>query len=218
MANLFNILWTVEIVACITGIIYWRKIKNTVFKYFWVYLLLIVVAECIGRYFQTHNMLAVNKAYYSYFIIPSEFIFFFWLFYKCSNNIKRRLPIVFVGIYLLAWLIDVFYLSNKSFWFYSFSYTIGNLLLLILILRFFKKLTLSDEILYFKQNVLFWISFGLLLFYLGTFPYYGLRNTLVLNYKSIYLTYSSIVIILNCMMYLMFTFSFIWGKPNTKYL
>ncbi len=62
--------------------------------------------------------------------------------------------------------------------------------------------------------MLFWVSLGLLLYYLGAFPYYGLRNVLARDFQGVYITYTYIVYVLDILMYLMFTISFIWGKPN----
>lgn len=62
--------------------------------------------------------------------------------------------------------------------------------------------------------MLFWISLGLLIYYLGAFPYYGMRNVLAKEYKEIYITYGYIIYVLDILMYVMFTISFIWGKPN----
>lgn len=219
MENLVIIFRVIECIACITAILYWKKLKGSIFKLFPAYLLVIVLGECVGRYLRTHELLLMNKLFYNFLIIPAEFLFFFRIFYQAAKDKKdKRLPVIFTVIYSGAWLVDLAYLTNKIFWFYSFSYTVGNILLLVLILRFLTRLVLSDDILFFKHNILFWVCTGLLVFYLGTFPFYGLRNTLVHNYKDVYLGYSHIVYILNCLMYLMFTLGFIWGKPNTTSL
>jgi hypothetical protein len=206
-----------ELAAFVSSIIFWKKIKNSYWKYFSLYLLLIVISETIGRYLTHHNMDTANHQFYNYFEIPMEFTFFYWLFYRAQNKSKFRwLPIVCAAVYCASWLTDIFYFSKMQFVFYSFSYTVGNLLLLVLVLRFFIQLVTSDDILTFSQNMLFWVSLGALMFYLGTFPYYGLRNSIAYNYREIYITYSYIVYILDCFMYLMFIFSFVWGKPNIR--
>jgi len=208
-----------EIVSCITGFILFKKLRGSYWRWFPYYLAFIVVAEFTGKYFLEHKMLAACEKFCNLFEVPVEFLFFFWLFYRNFRESKyRKIPLMCIAAYLLCWLTDNLFLSKMNFWFYSFSYTCGNLLLLVLILTYFIGLVTTDAILKYKQDMLFWVSTGLLLFYLGTFPYYGLRNTLVYNYKQLYITYSYIMYILNCLMYLMFTFSFIWGKPNSRSL
>lgn len=204
--------------ACFAGYIFWNKVKASVFRYFPLYLTFILLSEFAGRLFKELEWNEMNKLLYNYLVIPAEFIFFFRLFYMDFKDKRYKwLPVFSTLIYMFSWFIDMFYLSTKKFWFYSFSYTTGNLLLLILIFSFFVQLINSDAILKFKENMLFWISAGLLLFFLGTFPYYGLLNTLNIRYTNLCISYGYIVVTLNCLMYLMFTFSFIWGKPNTKY-
>ncbi|MBS1772865.1 MAG: hypothetical protein JST82_08390 [Bacteroidetes bacterium] len=191
--------------------------KKTIFAFFPYYLLFIVIAEFAGRIFKYYEMGEMNKFLYSYVVIPVEFLFFFWLFYQSFRKERYKwLPIFCMAIYLASWSIDMLLLTNKKFWFYSFSYTVGNLLLLILIFRFFMQLITTNAILHFRHNMLFWISTGLLVFFLGTFPYYGLLNTLNTKYTSLCIAYGYIVFTLNCLMYLMFTLSFVWGRQNIK--
>ncbi len=184
-----------------------------------MYLVFVVISELFGYYlmvFFPHN-LKVNLSFYRYFEIPVEFIFFFALFYLSAREPGRKtLPALFIIIYLLSIVFDEFYFSRKTHLFDSISYTIGNLLLLILILRFFVQMVTSDDIMTFRQNMLFWVSLGLLFFYLGSFPFYALLNMMGPKHHDLMNTYKYIVYGLNSTMYLMFTFSFIWGKTNIK--
>jgi len=219
LATSVIILRVFEFVACVTGFIHWGKIRASIFKWFPFYLSFIVLSEFIGQLLSDPAMKRTNIAFFNYFEIPIEFLFFFWLFFKTGKHYTyKSLPIFCAGTYLVCWLIDSLYLSKLQFSFYSFSYTIGNLLLLVLILRYFILLVTSNSILGFANDMMFWICTGLLLYYLGTFPFYGLRNTLGTNYPQLYSTYSYIMYALNSLMYLMFTFSFIWGRPSLKSL
>ena len=221
--HLLTILRIMEAIACIAGFLAWKKIKDSYWKWFPVYLAFIVVSEFIGNYTQVHHLEHLNKAYFNYFEIPIEFLFFFWIFHMAFRRIiYSHLPMICTCIYIACWLADIFYLriyfNQSKFWFDSFSNTMGNLLLLILILRYFTELVSSDAILHFKSDMLFWVSTGLLIFYLGTFPFFGLYNILARVDQEFFLTYKYIMYVLNCIMYLSFTFSFIWGRStNTKY-
>ena len=209
---------SVEIVSVIAGFLCWSKLKGTYWKWFPFYLLFIAAAELTGKYFSLMGWKELNLGLFNYLVIPVEFLFFYWLFYQSFKKSNYNwLPFFSTVVYLVCLLFDYLFLSKKQLWFLSFSYTIGNLLLLVLIFRFYYKMVTTDAILSFKENRLFWVSSGLLLFYLGSFPYYGLLNTMSHNYPALCTTYRYVVIVLNILMYLMFTFSFIWGKPNTKY-
>ncbi len=220
-----KILLFFELLACVFGIINYNKVKNTPWQYFSLYLIFIVFSEILGvfllLYLPDTNY---NTFYFSYFEIPIEFNFFFLLFYLFEKNPgKRKLPGVFAVIYLIAWLSGIFYFKEKHPNFDSVSYTIGALLLLILILRFFIRLITSDELMKFRENRLFWVCLGLLTFYLGSFPYFSLISiphqtlkNLLPKYKELFTTYMYIVYGLNSFMYLTFAFSFIWGKNKTS--
>jgi hypothetical protein len=212
------IIMSMELVACVTGFIYWHKVKRSYWRKFPFYLLFIVLAECVGYTLSVNKMQVANVAFFNYIEIPIEFLFFFWLFHQSFKHTKNnKLAPISTIIYVVAWLTDIFYFSKHKFGFYSFSYTVGNLLLLVLILRYYVQLVTSDEILTFKTNMQFWVSAGMLLYYLGTFPFYGLTNTLSANYKTLYYSYIYVMYSLNCLMYLMFTLGFIWSNPNSKY-
>jgi hypothetical protein len=173
------------------------------------------MSEGFGAIMNNPHRATINQAYFNYFEIPVEFLFFFWLFYKAFQHLKSRIvPIVCAVLYIGCWLFDVTYFNRGAFFFYS-SYTIGILLMLVVVLMFFIRLGTSDDILTFRQNMLFWISVGMLFYYLGSLPFYALRNVMSYKFQSLYNHYAIIVEALNSFMYLMFTVSFIWGKPNT---
>jgi hypothetical protein len=207
-----------EAIAAITGFIYFKKIRKTPWQWFPVFLLLIVLSELLGHYLVATGNKIYNRNLYHYLVIPGEFIFYFWLFYK--YHLSKKLFISCITLYLLAWGFDTWILNQDAYkvpyWFSSLSYSVGNLVLVILILKYFLQLVNSNSILFFKSSNLFWVSTGLLVFFLGTFPYFGLRNLLHKNYTQTFWTYTYIMFYLNYFMYIMFSISFIWGKPNSK--
>lgn len=212
---LLIIFYCLEALPFIVSVFYWKKIRNTHYKWFSLYLLYIIATDVFGKYLISHNI--PNQHFYDYFVIPVEFLFFYWLLYRAlKSGSSKRLPAIATGLYLLSFLVDVFYFAKHVYPFYSFSYSVGNLLLLVLILSFFIQMINSDAVLTYRSNMMFWISTGLLIFYLGSCPYYGLRNTFVEQYHRINIVYNNIVLLLDCIMYLMFTFSFVWGKPNLR--
>ncbi len=211
-----------ELMAAIAGFCYWSQVKNSYWKWFPVYLSFIVVAEWAGWYMDYTQHAALNQAFYHYIVLPVEFLFFFWLLSRqtIAPGLKR-LSITGTFVYLLVWLFDTYLRSTDfyrtSYSFPSISYTTGNLVLLVLILSFLIKLVRSDDILHFKKNPLFWVCIGLLAFYLGTAPYYGLRNMMYKNHKTVFWAYTYLSFILNYCMYSLFTISFICRKPNSLY-
>ncbi len=205
-----------ELVACVTGFIYWKKIKHSYWKWFPIYLAIILITELTGKYILVvlHDR-KLNANIYRFFGIPIQFLFFFWLFKQNLKPYKeKRWPLYGAAIYIISWVVDFVYISKMKFGFQSFSYTMGNIILLVLLILFFVKFINSDEILEYKSSMMFWVCVGLLIFYLGTFPFYGLRNTLLQNYRGVYDVYWYINFILDYLMYILFAIAFIWGKPK----
>lgn len=205
-----------ELFAFITGLSYWKKIKHSYWKWFVIYLGFIVVLEITAKYIgYVLENIKLNGDLYYFFGLPVQFFFFYWLFYKWFENRSEKVwPIIGAAVYVLAWLADFFFLRGIRLWFSSFSYTVGNIVLLVLIILFFLKFINSNEILGYKFSMMFWVCIGLILFYLGTFPFYALRNTLYLHYKNIFYPYWDTNFVLNYLMYIFFTLTFIWGKPK----
>jgi hypothetical protein len=195
--------------AAVVGWLFRPKFKNTILGTFPFYLTFIFLGECVGFFTQKPEWKQLNETLHEFFIIPIEFIYFFWLLSKATAGAKsKKILFPFILLYLVSLVIEN--LIKTQFIFLSISYTLGNLLLLILIIRYLFQLISSDEILTYSSNPFFYISIGLLLFYLGTFPFYALKNYLWAYHKQIGLYYWYSMMVLNCMMYAMFTLSFIW--------
>jgi hypothetical protein len=206
-----------ELAACITGFLYWRK-QQGYWRWFPIYLAVIVCIELVGKYFwYVRHDVQVNAAIYRYLGLPIQFLFFYWLFrqYFTKNDTPlKHWPYIGALIYLLSWVVDAIWLSNIKFWFSSFSYTIGNIILLVLLFAFFIRMLRSEDILNYKTSQMFWVALGLLFFYLGTLPFYGLRNTLSENYYDLFMVYWYIHFALDYLMYIFFILSFVWGKQK----
>lgn len=207
-----------EGLACVTGLVYWKKIRHTYWKYFVVYLALVFFMEVSGEYLLYGlKDLPTGMKLYRYAAIPVEFLFMYWLFYKYARQQQGGWvwPIVFAIGYLACLLIDVCYIEGRTkIVFDSFSYSIGNIFLLLLVLQFFIRFIKSDELLHYRQSNMFWVSLGILFFYVGSLPFYGIRNTLYHQYREFFYVYWYIQYCLNYLMYTCFAISFIWGRPK----
>ena len=201
-----------EISACVAGFLSWKKIRNSYWKWFAIYLAVIVAVEIVG--FITQHNRPVNTAVFNYFGIPVQFFFLAWLFHLYfAETRKSWWPLIGAVIYLGAWVVDIF-TDKAPTWFTSFSYTVGNITLLVTIIIFFLRFIHSDEILNYRHSMMFLVSLGLLVFYLGTFPYYALRNTIYYKSRPLFYIYWAISLLLDWLMYIFFCIAFIWGRPK----
>ena len=205
-----------ELLAFIAGLVCWKKIKHSHWKWFVLYCGVILLTELTAKYIgYVLKKPKLNGDIYFFFGLPFQFIFIFWLFSQWFEKKKDKLlPLILFILYVIAWIVELVYLRERRMWFSSFSYTIGNIFLLLLIVLFFFRFVNSNQILMYRQSRMFWVSLGLLIFYLGTFPFFALRNTLYINYKQIFYPYWDATYILASVMYLLFAVAFIWGKTR----
>lgn len=211
-----SVLNVFELMSSLVGFYYWGKIKNTYWKYFPIYLALIVVTEIVGV-FNLHFFkdLITNVEIYRYWGIPIQFFFFFWLYYQYFKKSKLAfLPKIALIAYITMWIVEEIWLNENKIWLVWLSYSVGCIFLLILILAYIRNLTKSEELIEFKKDMMMWTSLGVLLFYIGSLPFWAMRNTMMNTYYDLFYVYNSIQYILNCAMYLLFSITFIWGQPK----
>lgn len=194
----------------IAGVVKLRSLRDSYWKWFVFYLVYIFVYEIISFHLSTNLEVSIRK-YLALVQIPIEFIFFYWLYALQSLKSKKLFWAVSI-IYLFSLVIE-YNLTSKLFTFKSLNSTIGTLLLLILVFLEFIKQIKSDSIVNFKQDKMFYINTGVILFYIGNMPFFGWYLS-ILNFPDIWNKYYIYFLVSNSIMYLLFAASFIWGKTK----
>ena len=154
----------------------------------------------------------LKQNFYALLVIPVEFLFFYWLFaYKSLKN--KKLFWMCTLIYLLSFIPHyTFFIDDNMI--NSFNYIVGAFLLTILIVLEFNKQIKNDDILLFRSNMMFYINAGVCLLYVGTLPFFSFYG-LILEDRFIWDNYYLFFMSANFLMYVLFSFSLLWGKPNT---
>lgn len=200
-----------EGIAAFTAILFFKKIKNSPYLYFAIYLIFIFCSEMFATFIGNYISFPKNL-FFNYLIIPSEFIFFYWLYgYQSLQN--KKLFLGFSVIFLLAYIPnELYFVKNKHI--FSFNYTFGSLLLTLLVIMEYYKQINSENILNFAKNKMFYINLGVTLFYIGTLPFWTFYLQLLSDYREVWDMYLVYFRFSGIMMYLLFAGSFIWGKQN----
>lgn len=212
---LVKLLNLVILLSGVAGFIKWKEIRDSYWRWFPFYLILIGGLSTLGNILIGMGHSLTNQRMVIFLIIPIEFIFAFWLLLKKAETKPHRILILTgMGVYLLSLCIETWIKSQKTLFFPSISYTIGNIFMLIFILYYFWKLSVSANILAFYKERMFWVSTGMLFFWLGSLPYFGLFNLLSEKFLPMLKSYALVMLFLNYLMYLLFAASFLWGKEN----
>lgn len=205
-----KLLLILEVTAGLIGIIMFRKFKNTYWKWFIYYLVFIAISELFCEFVLKHYRVFITY-YYDFFVIPIEFLFLYWLY--CFKSLgRKKLFWISVGIYVIS-LFPYFFFEGKNV-VNAFNYIVGTFLLSIMICLEYNKQMKTDDILKFRENMMFYINTGVGLFFVGTLPYYAFNGPLFKE-QTIFFNYYMICTMINITMYTLFSIAFIWGKPNT---
>lgn len=196
--------------ALIAVIMTFKKREKSLYSYFAIYLVFIFCCEMFGKFGIKYSPFPIHL-FFNYFVIPLEFIFFFWLYAYVSLQ-KKILFWSFTAVFLLAYIPnELYFLKNK--YIFSFNYTFGSVLLMFLVVMEYYKQINSDRILEFAKNPMFYTNLGVTLFYIGTLPYWAFYLQ-IFEHKQVWNIYTLYFQISAIIMYLMFASSFIWGKQN----
>ena len=199
-----------EFMAATVAVLKFKKFKNSFWKYFIYYLVFIFFAEAISKFIFCY-FITYRNYYYDFFVIPVEFIFLYWLYsYKSLAN--KKLFWFSCGIYFLS--LFPYFAFGGSDVVNSFNYIVGTFLLSIMIILEYNKQMKSDDILRFRENIMFYINTGVGLLFVGSLPLFAF-NSLLWKDTVIWHNYYIFFMLTNILMYTLFSIALLWGKPNT---
>ena len=150
-------------------LLYYSKLKNSRLKYlpyFFFYIILHeYTAKILWSKFELYNLWLFN-IYYNI-----EILFFLFIFYQFLKSKKIKRFLVYAGaVFEVYFLINFLILSEHYNIAQSFPQTFGILILIVTIFGFLLEMFQSDKILYIHHYLIFWLSIGLLVYYLVALP------------------------------------------------
>jgi len=206
---LLYVITLLELIAFVVAVVTFEKYKNSNEKYFLFFLcytfFIDILGAIIGDVFLKNNAWVYNT-----FIITSFLFYFSWYYNVLKNTTFKKSVLAFAGFFLLVALYNVFFGSWNTY--NSFTFFTGAVFLLLLTLFHFYQLLNSDEVLIVKHKLSFWISTGLLLFYMGMIPLMYLMEKVYIEIDD--LSYLIILLSLNLVLYGCYIIGFIWTKKS----
>jgi len=211
-----------ELLAAIMGTIYFYKYKHTSLKYFLYLLWYITITEFFNWYIDENHIISLlyvdaKGKDYNYWPInildTVSFLVYYYIYFKWITIKKFKFWIKnFAILYVLLSILNWRFIQNFFTELQSYLFIVGAIFLIISVLFYFIELLRSEKIVVFHKNLLFWVSIGLLIYYAGNIPFAAEFNgyALISGIHDLFL----IVYILAILMYLIFTFGFIWSKKE----
>lgn len=159
-----------EMLALLTSILCFKRIRNTPLLLFIPYLTLVVTTEMLGKYWGSTNNISLNIKLYNVTTVL-EFLFFYYLFYQCiTKQIFKQLIIYFSVFYVTATVINQVFIQGFEV-FHSYTMLLGTIIIIVFVFFYFYDAFERKEPLYLLKEPMFWISTGIFLFYLGDFTF-----------------------------------------------
>ncbi|MEM9982084.1 MAG: hypothetical protein AAF734_06285, partial [Bacteroidota bacterium] len=115
-------------------------------------------------------------------------------------------------------LMPIVFLLTLSDWhlYNTTGVVINNIIIIFIIITYFLDLLRKPTVVDLIRLPLFWISVGLLFFYIGNTPFHGILNYLNQHYRQMAVEYMLLTHILIIIMYICFIIGFLCRPLNQK--
>jgi hypothetical protein len=204
--------WALYVGVFVVAVLKYPLYKKTPLVFFPIVLLFTIVAEFSGRYvrdvYELPNAIIYNIYYIFYF---SLLIYIFMKVIdveKFKNYIK-----IGIGVYWLFYLGDWLFTNFMEIGF-MISYFVGAGVLVFAIILYYISILQSSLVLVVKNDLLFWVSVGLFLFFIGYVPIKIIR-TMFYEASNFFELLMVIQLSLIVVMYLFFLTGFLWMKKRS---
>lgn len=172
----------IEILALLIGIICWRFLKSTIFRWLVIFLLLIVLVEITGRYYS--SVLYKPNAWLYNFSVPLEYLFFVWLLSAhYRSNVFKKIAFGFIVCFSIFSVLQIFVIG-KLLVFNGVFLKIGSFSMLVFCCFYFIDFLKAEVPINPVTEPMFWIASGLFLFNAGEFLYVFLSDFLFSDWKK----------------------------------
>ncbi len=227
--NIYNLPLFFELMAALFGVIYLIKCRDLSSRYFVAFLCFTFILELVGHFINLANdnflSFIVGTKFENNYWLYNPFIIFNFIFYTYyfREHIRllrvKKILLFFLLLYFLTSVINLV-LSDVYFVSYSrYSFILGSILILFVVLFYFFEILKSDEILNFTKVLSFYVAIGALVFHLGVTPlfiytkYYSSAKS-----PEFVQVYRIILTAANIFMYTCYTIGFIvCSRKNKSY-
>lgn len=192
-------------ITTLVASIKYQKFKSKFVLFFILFLYASLITELLGTYVSEIMGRENFLVYHIYTLFEFNLIFLVYFHLIRDDKTLKMMKI-------LAVIFNVTYFFGLIIFSLLTSYTINimleSLILSVFCIIYLKELLNSDKILNFKKHLPFWITTGLIIFYLSSIPFQLIRK----NLENRDLTFIQPAI--NYLMYFCFIYGFTWSKKN----
>jgi hypothetical protein len=171
-----------------------------------VFLLISIGVEYVGFWmFRTYGS---SVQLFNFYIVFNICFFVYVLREIITNRIFKKVALFAMVAYALMALTNIVYIQGIYVW-NSMSFSLGCLLIVACCIYFFLELFKKPKSTKLTREPAFWIVSGLLFFYCCSFPFLGLNNLLNNAPEVLKRNLTTILALLNTLLYLLFAIAFL---------
>ena len=223
----FLITTGVEVLAAVTGLLFFKKYKPTAAKFFIYFLVYLALCDFVSNYpryvkddgwFSFLKGTVFVKNYWWATLYWKIGAIMFFAFYYCKilkiAIFKKAIKIAAFSFLLFSIGYIAFNWDDYFIMFFPAVDVFGAFIIFLCTVCYFIEVLKSDKILTFYKSLNFYISFAIFIWWLIITPlvFYDVYMSR-LDWNFIFLRWQ-IYLIANITMYLTFTFALIWCKPK----
>lgn len=192
--------------------LYFRKGIPLHLKLFTPYLLITLAVEIIG-WRKDKDGIDVSLLFYLFGVL--EFVFYFYVFYNIIRTAgAKKVIFALLFIYPVLSLLNIYLLQVDVF--PSITYSLGCLLTVGICIYYFYELFHLPSSVNLVREPAFWLCTGLMFYYICSFPLFGLYSLLYSTSNIILKNISVILVVMNALLYTLFTVAFLCGARMRK--
>ncbi|MEO0505023.1 MAG: hypothetical protein AAF090_02640 [Bacteroidota bacterium] len=204
----------------VVAMIRFKRYDDTVLKHLPIFIIYTFFTELLGYFIKFHEdfqfFSAEGTDWHNVIIFNIyqvvTFAYFFWVYYKVCllQENKRRIKFLAIGTFS-SYFISLFFQDPFHIGLY-YADLVGSLSLVVIIILYFMEKTKKTVKYPVMNNLMFWVSLGLLVFYC-LFPFVQLIGY---TKYEIWVEYhfQTVLSILIVTMYILFNIGFIFGKKK----
>ncbi|MFV9550821.1 hypothetical protein [Algibacter sp. PT7-4] len=216
----------IEVLAAVTGLVFYKKYKLTAAKYFIWFLVYLSVCDSTGGYVKYVNngflsflqgtVFSKNFWWSTLYWKVGAIVFFSFYYYNILNKLLFKKIIKYSCISFLLFSVIYIIINWNDYFirFFPIISILGALIIFVSTVFYFIEVLLSDKILTFYKSLNFYISAAIFIWWLIITPlvFYDIYNVQG-DWNFIFLKWQ-IYLFANITMYTTFIFALIWCKPQ----
>lgn len=186
--------------------VYFQKASPLYLRILPVLLIINLFVEIFGQWLAREY--GSNTTMFNFYMALLVTAHLFLLREMVVGKLVKKIVLQLLWLYPLICIVNIIFVQGISNW-QSYSYLIGNLIIVGLTVYYFFELFKRPTFINLMKEPAFWICSALLFYYMGSFPFLGLINLLVSAPLIVRNNLSNILNLLNILQYILFSIAFL---------